>query len=79
MKVRNESALKRTRQGDFKVKYVPTGSMIAAVLTKPLRGNLFARMTKMNRGGCRGMQSWQGSFGSREYECEYPVMHVMYI
>jgi len=62
MKVRKESVLERVRQGDFRVEYVPTESMIADVLTKPLGGSLFARMTKMIRGGAEACKVGRGAF-----------------
>ena len=34
----------RVEQGDVKIEYMPTGDMIADVLTKPLQGSLFARL-----------------------------------
>ena len=34
----------RVEQGDVKIEYMPTGDMIADVLTKPLQRSLFARL-----------------------------------
>ena len=34
----------RVEQGDVKIEYMPTGDMVADVLTKPLQGSLFARL-----------------------------------
>jgi hypothetical protein len=34
----------RVEQGDVKIEYMPTGDMVADMLTKPLQGSLFARL-----------------------------------
>lgn len=50
MRVRQESVRERVTAGDFTVEYVPTGEMVADVLTKPLHGKLFEAMRHRVRG-----------------------------
>ena len=42
----------RVEQGDVKIEYMPTGDMIADVLTKPLQGSLFARLRDQLLNSC---------------------------
>lgn len=66
MRVRQESVKERIDLCDFGVEYVPTGEMIADILTKPLHGNLFRWMRstgEVNRKVTRRDSIDRGAFG----------------